>query len=161
MTFEIRAPSFPESISEGTIAAWKAQVGTVVSRDAVLVEVETDKVMIEVVAPETGRRLRPAARHARDFAQRLIDPSLRKLHIAPGARDQARRHAFVILEQGLEDVFRRDPLMVHADRHGLRALQETLGSVSEFLEVHLVYQPPVTPKIVLRIGNTRGTCCIR
>ena len=55
MAFEIRAPSFPESISEGTIAAWKAEVGTIVSRDTVLVEVETDKVMIEVVAPETGR----------------------------------------------------------------------------------------------------------
>ena len=55
MAFEIRAPSFPESISEGTIAAWKAEVGTIVSRDTVLVEVETDKVMIEVVAPESGR----------------------------------------------------------------------------------------------------------
>ena len=54
MTTEVRAPTFPESISEGTIAGWRVAVGDMVARDTVLVEVETDKVVIEVVAPARG-----------------------------------------------------------------------------------------------------------
>ena len=54
MTLEIRAPEFPESISEGTIAGWHVAPGEAVKRDALLVDIETDKVVIEVVAPEDG-----------------------------------------------------------------------------------------------------------
>jgi len=54
MKMEIRTPKFQESISEGTVAAWHRQVGEQVSRDTPLVEIETDKVMLEVVAPADG-----------------------------------------------------------------------------------------------------------
>ena len=50
--------------------------------------------------------------------------------------DKLRRHAFAILEQGLEDMQRRNALVVHADGYGLRGLKETLGAVSEFFEIH-------------------------
>ena len=52
---DIKAPTFPESISEGTIADWQKAVGEPVRRDELLVEVETDKVVIEVVAPSDGQ----------------------------------------------------------------------------------------------------------
>lgn len=54
MTLEIKAPSFPESIADGTVAVWHKQPGDPVRRDEVLVEIETDKVVLEVVAPADG-----------------------------------------------------------------------------------------------------------
>jgi len=54
MSIEIKAPAFPESISEGSVAGWLKAVGDQVRRDEVLVEIETDKVVLEVVAPEDG-----------------------------------------------------------------------------------------------------------
>jgi 2-oxoglutarate dehydrogenase E2 component (dihydrolipoamide succinyltransferase) len=51
---DIKTPPFPESVSEGTIAAWHVQPGQAVRRDALLVEIETDKVVLEVVAQSDG-----------------------------------------------------------------------------------------------------------
>jgi len=53
-THEVKAPTFPESIQEGTVASWSKQVGDAVKRDEVLAEIETDKVVLEVVAPADG-----------------------------------------------------------------------------------------------------------
>ena len=55
MTTDIKAPTFPESISEGTVASWMKASGDSVRRDEVLVEIETDKVVLEVVAPADGK----------------------------------------------------------------------------------------------------------
>ena len=52
---EIKAPDFPESIADGEIATWHVQVGDVIRRDQLLVEIETDKVVLEVVAQEDGQ----------------------------------------------------------------------------------------------------------
>jgi len=51
---DIKAPTFPESISEGTVAVWHKRPGEPVSRDDLLVDIETDKVVLEVVAPSNG-----------------------------------------------------------------------------------------------------------
>ena len=51
---EIKAPDFPESIAEGTVAQWHHQVGEFVKRDDLLADVETDKVTIDVNAPADG-----------------------------------------------------------------------------------------------------------
>jgi 2-oxoglutarate dehydrogenase E2 component (dihydrolipoamide succinyltransferase) len=52
---EIKAPTFPESISEGTVAVWHKRPGESVSRDDLLVDIETDKVVLEIVAPVNGQ----------------------------------------------------------------------------------------------------------
>ena len=54
MAIEIKAPAFPESVADGEVAAWHKQEGETVSRDELIVEIETDKVVMEVVAPEDG-----------------------------------------------------------------------------------------------------------
>lgn len=54
MTIEIKAPSFPESVAEGSIATWHKQPGEAVQRDELIVDIETDKVVLEVVAPSNG-----------------------------------------------------------------------------------------------------------
>lgn len=51
---EIKAPVFPESVQDGTIVEWHVSAGEAVSRDQVLAEVETDKVVLEIVAPDDG-----------------------------------------------------------------------------------------------------------
>lgn len=51
---DIKTPTFPESISEGTIAEWHKQPGEAVKRDELLVDIETDKVVLEVVALADG-----------------------------------------------------------------------------------------------------------
>lgn len=54
MATDIKAPTFPESVAEGTVAAWHKKPGDSVERDELIVEIETDKVVLEVVAPEAG-----------------------------------------------------------------------------------------------------------
>ena len=54
MTIEIKAPQFPESVADGTVATWHKQPGEPVMRDELLVDIETDKVVLEVVAPADG-----------------------------------------------------------------------------------------------------------
>ena len=54
MAIEIKAPQFPESVEEGSIATWHKQVGEAVSRDELIVDIETDKTVLEVVAAEDG-----------------------------------------------------------------------------------------------------------
>ena len=54
MAIEIKAPTYPESVQEGTLATWHKQAGDQVSRDDLIVDIETDKVVLEVVAPASG-----------------------------------------------------------------------------------------------------------
>ncbi len=54
MTIEIKAPTFPESVQDGNIATWYKKPGEAVSRDELIVDIETDKVVLEVVAPANG-----------------------------------------------------------------------------------------------------------
>lgn len=55
MKIEIKAPAFPESVADGEVSLWHKKEGDFVQRDELLVEIETDKVVMEVVAPEAGR----------------------------------------------------------------------------------------------------------
>lgn len=54
MSIEIKVPPLPESVSEATIVTWHKQPGDAVARDENLVDIETDKVVLEVPAPSDG-----------------------------------------------------------------------------------------------------------
>ncbi len=54
MTSEITVPVFPESVTEGTILTWHKQPGAAIARGEMLAEIETDKVVFEVPAPDSG-----------------------------------------------------------------------------------------------------------
>lgn len=54
MSIEVKVPALPESVADATIAAWHKKVGDRVSRDENLVDLETDKVVLEVPAPADG-----------------------------------------------------------------------------------------------------------
>ena len=55
MSEEIKSPTFPESVADGSIANWVKKEGEVVSQDEVIAEIETDKVVLEVLAPSDGK----------------------------------------------------------------------------------------------------------
>ena len=54
MIIEVKVPVFAESITEGTLLSWHKKVGDAVTRDETLVDIETDKVVLEVPAPQSG-----------------------------------------------------------------------------------------------------------
>jgi len=54
MTVEVRVPSLPESVADATLVSWRKQAGDTVSRDENLVDLETDKVVLEVPSPGAG-----------------------------------------------------------------------------------------------------------
>ena len=54
MSIEIKVPPLPESVSDATLVAWHKAAGESVSRDENLVDLETDKVVLEVPAPASG-----------------------------------------------------------------------------------------------------------
>ena len=54
MSIEIKVPPLPESVSDATLVAWHKSVGDGVARDENLVDLETDKVVLEVPAPAAG-----------------------------------------------------------------------------------------------------------
>ena len=83
MTIELKAPALPESVLDGTIAAWHRKAGETVGRDEVLVEIETDKVVIEVPSPAAGV-LREIYKHAGDTV--LGNEPIGRLEALDGAR---------------------------------------------------------------------------
>ncbi len=54
MTIEVRVPQLPESVADATLVTWHKQPGDTVARDENLVDLETDKVVLEVPAPANG-----------------------------------------------------------------------------------------------------------
>jgi 2-oxoglutarate dehydrogenase E2 component (dihydrolipoamide succinyltransferase) len=54
MTTEIKVPALPESVSDGVVVDWHKQPGEAIRRDEALVDIETDKVVLEVPAPQDG-----------------------------------------------------------------------------------------------------------
>ena len=54
MATEIKVPVLPESVSDAVIAGWHKKVGEAVKRDENLVDLETDKVVLEVPSPADG-----------------------------------------------------------------------------------------------------------
>jgi len=54
MKFEVRVPQLSDSVASGTLLPWRKQVGETVARDEPLVDLETDKVILEIPAPVSG-----------------------------------------------------------------------------------------------------------
>ena len=54
MSIEVKVPALPESVSDGVVTGWHKQAGDTIKRDEPLVDIETDKVVLEVPAPDDG-----------------------------------------------------------------------------------------------------------
>ncbi|MCL5686794.1 2-oxoglutarate dehydrogenase complex dihydrolipoyllysine-residue succinyltransferase [Neisseria meningitidis] len=54
MIIDVKVPMLSESVSEGTLLEWKKKIGEAVARDEILIDIETDKVVLEVPSPQAG-----------------------------------------------------------------------------------------------------------
>ena len=54
MLIDVKVPMLPESVADGTLSKWHIQSGAMVRRDENLVDLETDKVVLEIPAPQDG-----------------------------------------------------------------------------------------------------------
>lgn len=104
----VRAPAFPESVAEGTLLTWHKSTGDAITRDDVLVEIETDKVVLEVSAPTSGqlgqvtasvgdviKSEQPLAEILPGAAERVVDedaPMDGEWRLAPAARKLIAEH---------------------------------------------------------------------
>ncbi|NBO87432.1 MAG: dihydrolipoamide succinyltransferase, partial [Burkholderiaceae bacterium] len=52
--FDVKVPQLSESVAEATLLQWKKKPGEAVAQDEILIEIETDKVVLEVPAPSAG-----------------------------------------------------------------------------------------------------------
>jgi 2-oxoglutarate dehydrogenase E2 component (dihydrolipoamide succinyltransferase) len=86
MSIELRVPQLPESVTDATVLSWHKHVGDRVDRDETLVDLETDKVVLEVPAPEHG--------------------VLKAIHVKDGETVQADTILAVIDEKAQEDASR-------------------------------------------------------
>ena len=107
------------------------------------------------VAVERRRLGRAAAGHRRDLGDQRIDFALRRLGVAARGLDQPGGHALLVVEQRLQQMRRRDPLMMLANRDRLRGLQEPARAVGELLKIHSSYPSSLRADMVLHLGNTR------
>lgn len=90
MTLEIKVPVLPESVADGLLLDWNKQPGDSISRDEVLVEVETDKVVLEVPAPEDGVVLELMAESGDTVTSGQVLATLKPGQVAePAAADQS------------------------------------------------------------------------
>lgn len=55
MVTEIKSPTYPESVADGTIANWVKKEGQEVKQDELIAEIETDKIVLEVLSPINGK----------------------------------------------------------------------------------------------------------
>ena len=103
MDIELKAPAFPESIADGEVAVWHKSEGEAVARDELIVEIETDKVVLEVVAPVDGIITRIDVRQG-DTVQSeqllgVIEPA-RVAVVTPGSNAAATATATVVKDTG-------------------------------------------------------------
>lgn len=91
MAIKIKAPAFPESIADGEVAEWHKKEGDSVSRDELIVEIETDKVVMEVLAPEDGvlSKIYAQTGDVIESEQLLADIDAGAVAKAPAASDAA------------------------------------------------------------------------
>ncbi len=54
MIIEVQVPQLSESVAEGTLTSWKKKIGDSIARDEILIDIETDKVVLEVPSPSAG-----------------------------------------------------------------------------------------------------------
>lgn len=84
MIIEVKVPMLSESVSEGTLMQWKKQIGEAVGRDEILIDIETDKVVLEVPAPQAGVLVEIVAQ---DGETVTADQVLARIDTAAGAAE--------------------------------------------------------------------------
>ena len=125
MATEIKAPAFPESVADGEVATWHKAEGDSVQRDDLLVEIETDKVVMEVVAPESGVLQRIVASEGETIASEAVLAVLEPGEVGDSAPAQAASEPEAVAQDsesdGSEDAQMGPAVRQMLVEHGLNA----------------------------------------
>jgi 2-oxoglutarate dehydrogenase E2 component (dihydrolipoamide succinyltransferase) len=104
MTIEIKVPQLPESVTDATLVSWHKKPGESVSRDENLVDLETDKVVLEVPAPANGTlveiRIKDGATVTAGDVLAILEAGDVAASAAPVAQKEAAVPAEVVVEGG-------------------------------------------------------------
>ena len=120
MAIEIKAPAFPESVADGEVASWHKAEGDTVARDELLVEIETDKVVMEVVAPEAGVLTRIAVPEGETIESEALLAVLEPGVVAEPVAAEATAESAPAANEGEADALPMGPAVRQlVDQHGL------------------------------------------
>jgi 2-oxoglutarate dehydrogenase E2 component (dihydrolipoamide succinyltransferase) len=165
MTIEIKAPAFPESVADGEVAAWHKAEGDTVARDELLVEIETDKVVMEVVAPESGvltsivalegetieSEALLAVLEAGDVAHPAPSSASASKTVEPAQPSESGEHAMGPAARAMVDEHGIDPAAITGSGKGGRVTKEDvtkhLKSSSQAAPVKTASTTPATPAV--------------
>lgn len=90
MIIEVKVPMLSESVSEGTLMGWHKKVGEAVQRDEILIDVETDKVVLEVPAPQAGVLVEIIAQEGETVAAEQVLARIDTAAVAEAAVSEAK-----------------------------------------------------------------------
>ena len=133
MTIEVKVPQLPESVADATLVAWHKSAGDAVARDENLVDLETDKVVLEVPAPANG--------------------VLKEIRIADGTTVTS-GEVLAILEEG-----EAPPAAPAADRGRARLLRPQLVQPRKSLGSRRPHRPSRSPKQAARLPQNSALRC--
>ncbi len=156
MSIEIKAPAFPESVADGEIATWHKAEGDAVARDELIVEIETDKVVMEVLAPQDGVISRIHAREGDTIqSEQLLAtleqgaaavagsaPAMAPAVAAPATADRGVELAGPAARQLLEE-HKLDPASIIGSGKGGRILKEDILAHLKTLETAQAAAPVI------------------
>ncbi len=131
MTTEIRVPTLGESVSEATVGRWYKKVGDTIAADEPIVELETDKVTVEVPAPAAGVLQEIVAKEGDTVALNGLLGTIAEGAAAPAAKPEAIAQA----------------AGASAASTTAEAIEKTAAQSG---------QPPIEPRIVQPRGRTVG-----
>ena len=165
MKIDIKAPTLPESVPDGTVATWHKNIGEAVKRDELLVDIETDKVVIEVVAPANGT-LEKIIKTSGDtiISDELIgsltqsDASQKTLtEDLPAESAESKNHSDPILSPAAKKLAQENQLDIEAvsgtGKDGRITKEDILNHINPAVGMESDDKQPVSSKYSLDTGN--------
>ena len=140
MSIDIKAPQFPESVAEGSVASWHKRPGEACRRDEVVADIETDKVVLEVVAPADGA----IAEILKDTGATVLSQEVIARFVA-GATAAAPDSAAAPAAEAAAPAWVPDALMGKQVLEFRRGKERLLGEPLVIVDVDLIDAQPFAP----------------
>ena len=165
MKIEIKAPTLPESVPDGTVATWHKNIGEAVKRDELLVDIETDKVVIEVVAPANGTLEKIIKSSGDTIVSDELIGSLNQSEVsqkaaaedAPPELSEKDNNPGLILSPAAKKLAEENQLNVEAiegtGKDGRITKEDVVNHLSHIDKVDSVDKQFVSPSVSLHTGN--------
>lgn len=173
MAIEIKAPSFPESVADGTVATWHKKPGDAVKRDDLIVDIETDKVVLEVLAEADGVLGAIVAEEGATVLSNQVLGSIEEgsaAAAAPAAASAAAAAPAAAPAAGAEDPIAAPAARQLAEENGINLAsikgtgkdgrvtkEDVVAAVEAKKTLRLPHLPRLLPRLLLRLCSPPAT----